>query len=148
MMTFSEKTDYCTRLTGNQHIDSDKALLRSVAPNDSLLFFIDTSVEFDKQLLWVLLDYFSIDEITAARSYSAKNKSKKQPAQIPGPAENTSPAEKKNSKKKMNTQIFNGIISKMKQFKKPPLSITTALTPSVNWRSWKQHLTVILHPNS
>jgi hypothetical protein len=126
MMDFAEKTRVCSSLAAAQHIAADKALLRTVQPGDNILHAIGSGTDFDKQLLWVLLDFCSAEEINAFRI--------KAPISVAPPVPKTSaikkaPAdkatEKKNFKKRTNTQILNGIVSKMKQYKKQLSSIMT-----------------------
>jgi hypothetical protein len=126
MMDFAEKTRVCSSLAAAQHIAADKALLRTVQPGDNLLHTIGSGTDFDKQLLWILLDFCSAEEINAFRV--------KAPIPFVPPVSNASvikkaPAgkttEKKNFKKRTNTQILNGIASKMSSFKKQLLSTMT-----------------------
>jgi hypothetical protein len=125
-MDFIEKTKVCSSLAAAQHIAADKALLRTVQPADNLLHAIGSGDDFDKQLLWVLLDFCSAEEITAFR---IKAPIPVVPSVPNVPVVKKSPAgetpEKKNSKKKTNTQILNGIVSKMNSFKKQLLSTMT-----------------------
>lgn len=125
-MDFSEKTRVCNSLAAAEHIAADKALLRTVQPTDSLLHAVGRGIDLDKQILWVLLDFCSAEEIAAFRLKKPGPTASNVPIV---PAAGKTPAgettEKKNAKKKTNTQILNGITSKMKQYKKQLSSIMT-----------------------
>jgi hypothetical protein len=121
-MDFAEKTRVCSSLAAAQHIAADKALLRTVQPGDNLLHAIGSGNDFDKQLLWILLDFCSAEEINAFR-VKAPIPVSNVPAIKKSSAGKTT--EKKNGKKKTNTQILNGIVSKMKQYKKQLSSTMT-----------------------
>jgi hypothetical protein len=129
-MDFVEKTQVCSSLAAAQHIAADKALLRTVQPHDSLLHAVGVGSDFDKQLLWVLLDCRSADEI---KNFREQFPSAAQTSPVPKVPAPPSPegeglgvrSQKKNDKKKTNTQILNGIVSKMNQYKKQLSSIMT-----------------------
>ena len=121
-MDFTSKIELCRSLAAANYIAADKALLRTAQPGDNLLHAIGNNTEFDKQLLWALLDHFSPEEI---KSFRDKNKT-----DAPNPIiskqsnnSNTKSSEKKKSKKKKNIEILDGIISKTKQCRKQLLSI-------------------------
>ncbi|MDR1629933.1 MAG: hypothetical protein LBS36_06945 [Oscillospiraceae bacterium] len=125
-MDFAEKSRVCSSLAAADHIAADKALLRTVQPADNLLHAIGSGADFDKQVLWILLDFCSVEEINTFRSKKHRptvSNVSIVPSVVKAPAgENP---EKKNSKKKTNTQILNGITSKMNSFKKQLSSIMT-----------------------
>jgi hypothetical protein len=124
-MDFTEKSRVCSSLAAAEHIAADKAMLRTVQPGDSLLHAIGKGIDLDKQILWVLLDFRSADEINAFRKNSPTVRTPLADTHIIKKAPAGENSEKKNSKKKTNTQILNGITSKMNSFKKQLSSIMT-----------------------
>jgi hypothetical protein len=122
-MDFSEKTRVCNSLAAAEHIAADKALLRTVQPADSLLHAVGRGIELDKQILWVLLDFCTPDEITAFRTKFLPATHSRVP--VATHQQTGSQPEKKNAKKRTNTQILNGITLKMRQYKKQLSSIMT-----------------------
>ena len=115
-MEFSQKSEYSSQLASSAHIDADKQLLTKHAPDDSLLNAIGNDADFDKQLLWVLLDYCSPEKIKEFRG-EKKQTVKGTPSQVKQKVNELFP--KKKSKKKKNTLKLAGIISKTKLFRKP-----------------------------
>jgi hypothetical protein len=125
-MEFIEKTRVCSSLAAAEHIAADKALLRTVQPGDSLLHSVGKGKDLDKQILWVLLDFCSADEINASRTNSPRPPAPNASSVTNAPhSKIDSPPEKKNVKKRTNIQILNGITSKMTQYKKRLSSIMT-----------------------
>ena len=112
-MEFSEKSDYCAKLASSTHVDADKELLRKFAPDDSLLNGIGNDTDFDKQILWVLLDHCPPEEIKEYRS----EKNKAVPEKITSKVTPVIP--KKKSKKSKSIRKFNGIIWNLKRYRKP-----------------------------
>ena len=121
-MDFSEKSKLCNDLSAAEHVAADRALLQSVQPSDSLLYSVEKGVDLDKQLLWVLLEHCSVDDIKNNRNNyktpvvvapNTLNKTKQTTQSTSGASV------KKKSKKKKNIGILSGINSITKLFRKP-----------------------------
>lgn len=148
-MEFNEKTAYCQKMASAEQVASDKRLLEQVASSDSLLHAIGSGKEFDQQLLWVLLDYCTPEQIERNREgiqqpVSSSAVSAGLPVKTPYTLD--VPVKKK-FKKKRNTPISDGSVLKTKVFKKLLFYTTTALTRSAAYQQRSANLIRIPHRN-
>ncbi|MDR1198346.1 MAG: hypothetical protein LBK94_04950 [Prevotellaceae bacterium] len=123
-MDFFAKTELCGSLSASQYIDADRDLLRKVKPGSRLVNIVGDGNDVDKQLLWVLLDICSVDEINSARN-AFKNITRDTVNVIAPATVNHKPVEKKNSKKKKNIPTSDGKTLKTNIFKRLRSYITT-----------------------
>jgi hypothetical protein len=126
-MDFFAKTQICSNLSAAKYIAADRNLLRKVNPRCRIVNIVGNTDDIDKQLIWVLLDVCSVDEIKIARDQFLQQQPQKPQinAVIPQNKSNNSSSEKKNSKKKTNIKTSNGKTSKANLFKRLQSYITT-----------------------